>query len=269
MNPESLRDCISEKTKVVIPVHMSGVACDMKKIKRVVEECGTNIKILEDNAQSPGGTYRGKFLGTIGEVGIFSFDYGKMLTTGEGGMIVTNDENIYKTVRSLSDHGHAFNPAVPRGLDDCIGLGFNYKMNEVQGAIGLVQLSKLQKTIDAHKKNKQLFLENLKDTVELRSRPDPFGDIGVSVSFFCNGFDKTMDFLRKWTEKGYTTYNLPDAAKWHVATYWKHINFRSKGLFESGNTLTRTIAIPVRAKMEESEIIKQTETIKEIVNGRK
>jgi len=265
MDPESLRDEITSKTKVVIPVHMSGVACDMKRIKKVIEQCGTDIKVLEDNAQCPGGTFKGQYTGTIGDVGIFSFDYGKMLTTGEGGMVVTNDEKIYNIARSLSDHGHAFNPTVPRGRDDCIGVGFNYKMMEVQGALGLVQLKRLKDVIALHRKNKQLLLDGIQDIVDLRYRPDPLGDICASVSFFFEIPQQAQLFVKKWNEAGYGTFNLPDAMRWHNACDWNHIKMQTTGLMRSNELLNRCIAIPVTAKMSKEEIEKQIETIKEII----
>ena len=265
MDPESLQQEITSKTKVVIPVHMSGVPCDMKRIKKVVEQSGTNIKILEDNAQCPGATFKGQYTGTIGDVGIFSFDYGKMLTTGEGGMVVTNDENIYKIVRSLSDHGHAFNPEVPRGGDGCIGVGFNYKMNELQGALGLVQLHRLSDVIALHRKNKQLLLNGIKDLVDLRQRPDPSGDIGASVSFFFEIPQQAQLFVKKWNAKGYGTFNLPDAKKWHSACEWNHIKMQTTGLMISNNLLNRCVAIPITAKMSKEEIEKEIEDIKEII----
>ena len=265
MNPSSLDNAITVKTKVVIPVHMSGVSCDMKGIRSVIEDHNPDIKILEDNAQSPGATYKGKYTGTLGDVGIFSFDYGKMLTTGEGGMVVTNDETIYKIVSGLSDHGHANNPQKPRGMDDCIGIGFNYKMNEIQGALGLVQLNKLQKTIQLHKQNKKLFLDGLKNIVDLRYRPDPSGDIGSSVSFFFENQNQSQKFVTLWNKAGYSTFNLPDAMRWHNACYWYHIPMITSGLMHSNELLNRCVAIPIKAKMSGDEIEKQIETIKKII----
>ena len=267
MDVNELMHAITSKTKVVIPVHMSGVACDMKRIKKVCEQSGTDIKILEDNAQCPGATFKGQFTGTIGDVGIFSFDYGKMLTTGEGGMVVTNNEKIYNIVRGLSDHGHAFNQNVPRGRDECIGIGANYKMMEIQGALGIVQLHRLKDVIARHRENKAIFLKGLKDVVELRERPDPSGDIGVSVSFFFENPRQSHEFVNKWISAGGQTFNLPDAMAWHNAWYWSHIprKITHSLLYSSNELLNRTIAIPVRAKMTKEEIETQIEVIKKIV----
>ena len=264
MDPESLQEMITSRTKVVIPVHMSGVSCNLRKIRRVCDGCG-DIKILEDNAQSPGGTYQGQLLGTIGDMGIFSFDGGKMLTTGEGGMITTNNLNLYSRARSFSDHGHANNDTLPRGEDDCIGHGFNYKMLELQGAVGLAQLQKMDNTINQHKKNKQQIVDEIKDTVELRKIPNPFGDIGDSISFFLPNREKANSFVHEWKRRGHGTKNLPDALRWHFAYYWYHMPLIHKGLLQSKNILQRTISIPVMYNMSEEQISTIIKDIKETI----
>lgn len=264
MSPLALKESITDKTKVVIPVHMSGVACDMDSILQCVFDINPSIRILEDNAQSISGTYHNIFLGTY-DVGIFSFDFGKMLTTGEGGAIITNNEEIYKKVSGLSDHGHANNPNLPRGLDDCIGLGFNYKMNELQGAVGLAQLHKLNKIISCHKRNKQLLIDGIKDIVELRQIHDKNGDIGSCVSFFFDTIKQTNMFVKEWIKLGYTTFNLPCAKKWHCATYWNHIPYKSNGLKQTQQLLDRTVSIPIMAKYTEDDIRKRIVVIDDLV----
>ena len=265
MCPDALRDAITRKTKVVIPVHMSGVPCHMKKIFKVIEECGTNIKILEDNAQSPGASFHGRLTGTFGDVGILSFDYGKMLTTGEGGTILTNDKSIYKKVSGLSDHGHANLPDVPRGLDECIGIGFNYKMTELQGALGCAQIHKLNKIIMAHRQCKASLKRKLGNILEFRKLPDSKGDVGVSLSFFLEDEKEAQQFVKKWNALGYSTYNLPDAYKWHFAGCWRHIKLVTKSLNVTRLLLNRTVAIPIKALYSEKDINEQVAAIKQIV----
>jgi len=113
MDPEDLKRKITPRTKAIIPVHMLGVAARMDVITEVAAQHG--LLVLEDAAQACGGTYQGRHLGTIGNAGTFSFDHGKILTTGEGGMVVTSDEKLYLNARIYADHGHEDNPAVPRG----------------------------------------------------------------------------------------------------------------------------------------------------------
>ena len=92
MDPNDLESTITDKTKVILPVHMLGVSAQMNEIMQIADKHG--VAVLEDAAQALGASYQGKYLGTIGKVGAFSFDHGKVLTTGEGGMVVTNDEAV-------------------------------------------------------------------------------------------------------------------------------------------------------------------------------
>lgn len=260
MCPESLNSLITNKTKCVIPVHMGGVACEMKKIMKICDSI--DIKVLEDNAQAPGGTYRGQYLGTIGDMGIFSFDGGKMLTTGEGGMIVSHNKDLIQKARSYHDHGHADNPSLPRGEDDCIGIGFNHKMTELQGAIGLAQLAKINNTINKHQYNKTRILEVLDGRVSLRKRPNAIGDISDSISFFMKTPDDAAEFVKRWKEKGFGTKNLPDAINWHCAWKWNHIPFKSDNLDISQEIINRTISLPISIGMD---VRKQQEALEELL----
>jgi len=260
MDPDDLLEKITSRTKIIIPVHMMGAAARMDEIMDIARERG--IKVLEDNAQACGGTYRGKHLGTIGDAGITSFDFGKVLTTGEGGMIYTNDEDIFIHSRQYSDHGHELNPNVPRGEDTRSRSGFNYKMTELQGAVGLAQLDKLDTIIQRQRYNKDKVKKGISDIpdIEFRDVPDPSGDIGDSVVFFLKDSLTAKNFADLWARKGFGTKNLPDAINWHFAGTWDHIlpqypAYSRRGLDEefrkSDELLRRAIAIPVLFDMDE------------------
>ncbi len=270
MAPEDLRNKITKKTRVVIPVHMSGVAAQMKEILAIAND--HNILILEDNAQSCGGEYGGKKLGTIGQVGIFSFDFGKTITTGEGGMIITNNESIFRKTREYSDHGHELNPKFPRGEDTRSRSGFNYKVTELMGAIGLAQLKKLDYIIERQRENKTKIKEGIKHNLEIEFReiPNPEGDVGDTLTFFLKNREKTKKFVKMWLEKGFGTKNLPDAINWHFAGTWDHIfsqydKYKGKDLTQvwkqSNEILRRAIAISILVNMDESQINKIINTI--------
>ena len=273
MDPEDLRHKITGKTRAIIPVHMSGVAAQMKEILDIAREHG--IPVLEDNAQSCGGGYNGKKLGAMGDVGIFSFDFGKVLTTGEGGMIVTTNESIFKKAREYSDHGHELNPNFPRGEDTRSRSGFNYKMMELQGAIGLAQLGKLDYIIERQRENKTKIKEGIKHNpeIEFRQLPNSEGEIGDTLTFFLENREKAKRFTKLWTEKGFATKNLPDAINWHFAGTWEHIfsqydEYKGKDLTmvwkQSEEILRSAIAIPIFVNMDQSQIGKIIDAISEI-----
>ena len=156
MCPAELKKNITKKTKVVIPVHMLGFSANLKEIKY---ECKKKkISILEDNCEAIGGLYNKKYLGTLGEIGVFSFDFGKIITTGEGGLILTNNQKIFNFCKEYHDHGHMNLKNLSRGNDLAKIHGFNYRATEFQGAIGKVQLKKLN-TLLIDNKKKYLILE--------------------------------------------------------------------------------------------------------------
>ena len=109
-------------------------------MKRYVKKI--EFKLIEDNCETIGGKYRNKFLGNFGDVGVMSFDFGKNITTGEGGCILTNNKKILKYCNEYHDHGHELNPKFSRGMDTVSNPGFNYRMTELQAAVGIAQLKK-------------------------------------------------------------------------------------------------------------------------------
>jgi 8-amino-3,8-dideoxy-alpha-D-manno-octulosonate transaminase len=134
MEPADLERKITERTKAIIPVHMIGAQANIKDIMVIANK--HSIPVIEDTAQASGGKLDGRYLGTFGKLGIFSFDPVKTITTGEGGMIITNDKSLYLNCSAFHDHGHKHIPDVERGLDNRRFMGFNFRMMELQGAIG-------------------------------------------------------------------------------------------------------------------------------------
>lgn len=274
MDPADLERKITEKTRAIIPVHMMGVSARMDEILRIAR--AHSIPVLEDNAQCCGGTYRGKMLGTLGDASITSFDFGKVLTTGEGGMIVTDNESIFRKAREYSDHGHELNPAFPRGEDTRSMSGVNFKMTELQGAIGLAQLKKMDFIISRQRENKSKIRTALSDlgTIEFRDVPNPEGDTGDSVIFFFSDRADTRKFMKLWTDKGFGTKNLPDAINWHFAGTWDHIfrhydSYAGKDLGKlfgkSDDILRRAVALPIFVNMPDTQIETIVATVHECI----
>ena len=170
-------------TKAVIPVHMCGSAANIDKIVEIAHK--NKILVLEDNAQGCGAGFKGKKLGGFGDMGTFSFDYVKTVTTGEGGMVITNNKDLYHRSEWYHDHGHDHNPKVSRALEGRTILGFNYRMNELQGALGLAQLRKLDYLIGEQKKNKKFIMDVLAQIpcVGFRAQPDLEGDSATFLAF--------------------------------------------------------------------------------------
>lgn len=140
LSPDAVRKAITPRTKCVMPVHMCGSMADLEALQQICKD--NNLLLLEDACQSIGATYKGKYLGTIGDAGAFSFDFVKTITCAEGGVVMTNSESVYLYCDGYSDHGHD-HKGVDRGADLHPFTGYNYRISELHAAVGLAQIKKL------------------------------------------------------------------------------------------------------------------------------
>ncbi|MGQ9694147.1 MAG: DegT/DnrJ/EryC1/StrS family aminotransferase [Thermodesulfobacteriota bacterium] len=267
MDPQDLEAKITEKTKVIIPVHMLGVPARLDEIRAVAQK--KNITILEDSCQACGSSYKGKKTGTIGAMGAFSFDYVKTLTTGEGGMVVTNNKKLYDLACYYHDHGHEHNPELPRGEDSHSIAGFNYRMNELQGAMGIVQLGRLNFVLNEQRRNKARIKKAIADLpgIEFRDQPDPEGDGGDTLAFFLPDEKTTATFNAYLVKEKIDTKILPSAMNWHFVGNWNHIiqycpPYRLDAWPKSEALLKRAIALPISVKMSEEQINRVIEGVR-------
>jgi dTDP-4-amino-4,6-dideoxygalactose transaminase len=167
LSPESIAERITDRTRAIIPMHYGGYACDMIAITRLAEKY--NLTIIEDAAHAPGSLLEGRKLGTWGKMGVFSFFSNKNMATGEGGMLVTNNEEAAKRARLLVSHamtsmtwdrhqGHAWSY-------DVVDLGYNYRIDEIRSAIGQVQLAKLDRNNAKRRHLTDLYHRQLQELV--------------------------------------------------------------------------------------------------------
>ena len=171
INPEDLSKRITSKTKAIIPVHLFGLCADMDKIK----EIAGNIPLIEDGACAAGASYKGTPAGGLGTIGCFSFHPRKSVTTGEGGMITTNDDKLAEIMGMLRNHGASISEeqrhhgAKPYMLPDFNALGYNYRMTDLQGAVGVVQIKKLDQFINEREKWANFYTKELDSIPWLRT----------------------------------------------------------------------------------------------------
>jgi perosamine synthetase len=158
MSPEAFEGAITEKTKAVVPVHVSGRAANMGAIMGIAKS--NDIPVVEDAAEALMSKHKGKYLGTFGKAGCFSFSPNKTITTGQGGVIVTDDDNLHIRLRELKDHGR---PTRGTGGDDFHNvIGYNFKFTDLQAAIGLGQLTYLESRIERMKRTHLLYVKVLR-----------------------------------------------------------------------------------------------------------
>ena len=245
MNVEDLKKAITPRTKVILPVHMLGVPANIGSIMKFAK--AKKIKVLEDNCESVGAKFNKKYLGTIGHIGVLSFDFGKVITTGEGGMILTNDSKLDKYSREYHDHGHENNPKLPRGKDTRSIYGFNYRMTELQGAIGKVQLSKLNYIVKNNKERYISLLKGIGNKFKLRTIPSKSQIIYDTFILFVENNHLRNKIVKYLQQNGFGTKNLPDAIAWHCAAYWDHVLEKKQTNIAmiTKKKLGKAIAIPI------------------------
>ena len=165
IDPEDIERKVTARTKAVVVMHYGGFACDMDAIMAIASRHG--LKVIEDACHGPMSEYKGRKLGTIGDIGCFSFFSNKNISTGEGGMLVSNSESFYERARLLRSHGmtsmsYERSEGHSTGYD-VIELGYNYRMDDIHAAIGLAQLSKIGGDLVRRGEVRRLYLELLKD----------------------------------------------------------------------------------------------------------
>jgi len=166
-----LKKKITSKTKAIIPVHLFGLCADMDAVKAVAG----NIPLVEDGACAAGAGYKGKPAGSLGTLGCFSFHPRKSVTTGEGGMITTNDDKLAELISNLRNHGASVSEEQrhhgpkPYILPEFNMLGYNYRMTDLQAAVGIVQLKKLDGFIDEREQWAKFYNEQLKDITWIKT----------------------------------------------------------------------------------------------------
>ena len=185
LDPKDFKRKITPRTKAVIAVHLLGGSCDMAPIMETARK--NSVAVLEDCAQCVGGSFRKKTLGSIGDVGIYSFQVNKMITSGEGGAVVTNDPLIYERSARFHDMGTIRRLFLDRAGPSRVQTfaGENFRMSEFTGAVLGAQLSKLDTMIAQLRQNTNAIREGIKGLrgIRMRHRPDPEGDNGYGVYF--------------------------------------------------------------------------------------
>ncbi len=227
MDPDDLERKINRNTRAVICVHMRGAPCDMDRISAICRK--HKLKLIEDCAQACGGSYKGRKLGTFGDVGCFSFQYHKIITAGEGGMCLTSDPRLYDRLMGYHDTAACWRPdrfAEERYAGELF-CGVNYRMSELTGAVMLAQLKKLDHLLAAMRRNKRRIKERISglEGITFRRLTDPAGDTAICLIFMLNDPSKTECFAEALQAKGVgaaAIYNqgIPD---WHIYAHWKHI----------------------------------------------
>ena len=216
LDPNDIEHRITPRTKAIMPVHMLGNPSNMDKIMEIAKK--HNLFVIEDACQAAGASYKGKKVGTIGDIGAFSLNIFKTINTGDGGLVVTNDEKLYETAFGVHDQGHK-----PSRLGVEVGarsvLGLNFRINELTAAVGLAQLAKLDKIVKTlrEKRAKLKSLISGAKGFKFRTLNDPEGDAATLCTVI---FDTKEEAARVSKALGSKTI---DQSGWHVYANMEHV----------------------------------------------
>lgn len=252
IDPAGIEKAITLKTKAIMPVHLYGHPCDMDPMMDIAK--GYNLYVIEDAAEAHGAEYKGRKVGSFGDISCFSFYGNKIITTGEGGMCLTSAKELAQKMRILRDHG--MNPGKRYWYDI---VGFNYRMTNMQAAIGVAQLEKIDQLVEMKRKNAYLYNSLLNDAVGIILPPEKEWAKNVywMYSILVNdNFGTTRDgLIKKLEEKGIETRPL---------FYPIHImpHYKTNKLFPVAEELSRRgISLPSGATLTHTQVRRVVEAI--------
>lgn len=223
IDPDQIEKLITPKTKAVIVMHYGGFACDLDRVLDICKK--HNIELIEDACHGPMSEYKGKKLGTFGLAGCFSFFSNKNISTGEGGILVTNSDTVYEKVKLLRSHGMttmSYERSTGHSTSyDVIGLGYNYRFNDILAGIGIVQLDKLLPDIAKRQHVREMYISLLGDDDRLIipfKNYDSFSSLYICPMVLRDGDADFRDAMRKYlADNGVqTSMHYPPAHRFSI-----------------------------------------------------
>lgn len=239
LSAEGIKKAITPKTKAVCLVHMCGGNANMDEIMAVVKE--HNLKLVEDAGQAFAASYKGTATGLFGSAGAYSFDFFKIATAGEGGILVTNDEAIYKFADSYCDHGHD-HVGNNRGMENHPIIGFNYRISELHAAVGAAQTRKVPAIREANLKNKEFLQKELSkvEGISFSKLGDDNGDSGTFLNILMPDTETAKRTVDEFNKAGVGGFNYWFTNMYHFINQWEHI----KGLKTASKLAIQVLGAP-------------------------
>jgi perosamine synthetase len=260
LDPAAVKNAITVKTKAICATHLYGNLCEMDEIQTVAKDYG--LALIEDAAEALGSVYHGKRAGTMGDFGIFSFHGTKTLTTGEGGMFVTDREDLYDAVQMLNSHGR--NPKNPRQFW-CESIGYKYKIANMQAAIGCAQMERIEELLARKREIFQAYQQAFQGMRGITMNPEKSGTINGywMPTIVC---DRSLKFDRQKLLDCFTANNIDGRVFFYPLSMMpmfeeKRENVVSYDLYE------RALNLPSYHDMTAEDIHVVTELVKKVVGS--
>ncbi|WP_418509785.1 DegT/DnrJ/EryC1/StrS family aminotransferase [Corallibacter sp.] len=278
LDPKAVEAAVTPKTKAIMPVHMCGSMANLSALKTICD--AHNLILIEDSSQATGATYQGKPLGSIGDLGCLSLDFVKIITCGEGGAVLTNNEKYALHADHFSDHGHD-HKGNDRGAETHPFLGYNFRISELNAAVGLAQLRRLDDFVSIQKKNYNIIREMLSQVPEITFRSVPEG--GEESYSFLSFFLPDLEIARKASaalkEAGVDGCFHYYDNNWHFIRKWEHLRdlktlypissevkeglkyLKTKTFEQSDNYIGRNISCLIKLSWTEDEVKQRAESM--------
>jgi len=275
---EAVESAITPKTKAIMPVHMCGSMANLHALKSICN--AHNLLLIEDACQAIGGTFKGQALGTIGDLGCFSFDFVKTVTCGEGGVVITNDPKYAKHLDHFSDHGHD-HIGNDRGAENHPFLGYNFRISELNAAVGLAQFRRIDEFLALQKKHYKILrgaLEPL-DGVTFRSVPEGGEESYAFLNFFLEDLETARAVNQAFKANGLDVCFHYYDNNWHYIRKWDHLKMKKslyplspeiqsgldalkeKNFAKSDHYIGRNLSCLVKLSWSEEEVAQRAKTM--------
>lgn len=271
LDPKAVEEAITEKTKAVMIVQMCGSMGNMNALQQICTK--HNLLFVEDACQAIGGTYEGKPLGSIADVGCFSFDFVKTITCGEGGAVITNNSEYYINADHYSDHGHD-HVGSDRGAETHPFLGYNFRISELHAAVGLAQVKRLPEFLAIQKNNYTILRDALSKVpgVTFRRVPDGGEESYAFLNFFLPDLEAARDVSSAFKTNGIDACFHYYDNNWHYVRKWEHlkdlkslypiskevkdglVNLQNKKFVQSDHFIARNISCLIKLSWTEDEV---------------
>jgi 8-amino-3,8-dideoxy-alpha-D-manno-octulosonate transaminase len=281
---DEVKKAITLKTKAIMPVHMCGSMANLQALKSICDK--HHLVLVEDACQAIGGTYQGKALGSYGDVGSFSFDFVKTITCGEGGAIITNNSKYAQYADHYSDHGHD-HLGNDRGAEMHPFLGYNFRISEINAAVGLAQVKRLQEFISIQKKHYTILRDALSQIPEIIFRTVPEGgeENYSFLNFYLPDLETTRNVSKAFKDAGIDGCFHYYDNNWHYVRKWNHLkdlkslypisNEVKKGLkylqtktFEKSDFyIGRNLSCLIKLSWKEKEVLERANKMVEIIKS--
>lgn len=284
LSADGILKALTPKTKAVCLVHMCGGMAEMDSIMKVINE--KNLILVEDAGQAFAASYKGVATGLWGRAGSYSFDFFKIATAGEGGVMVTNDEELYKKADNYCDHGHD-HVGNNRGMENHPYIGFNYRISELHAAVGLAQTRKVPFIREKNNYNKKFLVSQLSKTtgIDFAKICDPDGDSATFLNLLLPDTDSAKRTVEELNKAGVGGFNYWFTNMYHFINQWEHIkelrtvsklpiqilgnhqDYKNLSLPKSQEVIGRLISFGIRCTWTEDEMKNLAEKISSCVSN--